>query len=325
MFLRILKYIYATIAILFTCNAIADSTFGMSIFASSFDNAPTKNSNQTISNGYGKTSMILYGQSSFAKNTRLLTVKTEVLNLQRKEYTINGYTFPQITNSGIRSLEIMGSQYLLTSGGWKTFIVGGYNTKGVEANTDLRFALPRSEYLGGIMLLKTSKYGDSSLSSILTNMLQISEKRIYQININNIYGLGYRAIESFGMVILPLRHNTNLKILGKSKHYIFDRNAPVFFQNESKVMLGLILKGPSHHSIEFSLYYDNIIKEKGVSLSYLYFFEHRKTNSFTKVTDRLKTRYQKPQTVQKKSKEIKTTDQESIKNVVRETLEEMGY
>lgn len=320
-------YIIAATLMAQNCDATADSTLGLSMFASSFNNAPTKNTKQTIPNGYRKTSMILYGQSGFSNNTRLLTIKAEVLGLQRKEYAINGYTFSQIENSGVRSVEITGAQYLFTAkGGWKTFISAGYNSKGFEEKTELKFALPNPEYVGGLTLLKTQQFKDSTLSPILTGILQISERPVYQININQIYGTGYRAVEIFGAAIFPLRQNINLKIFSKVKNYRFSNNAPLLFQNESKIALGLIFKNPKHHSIELSIYHDNVIQEKGISIGYLYYFKGSKTNSVTKTVTNLQKRYAaKENESQKNTKSPANKDKKEMRDMIRETLKEMGY
>ena len=310
----------------FCANVLANSsTFGISLNASQFSNSPTTNQNQSIPDGYQKTGIGLFSQSSFSKNTRILTAKLETLNLTQKAYTINGYNFPQNSSGGIRSVEMLFSQYLFTSYGWKTFINFGYNTKGTQNNEQIKFALVGQEFVSGLTLMKNSKYKDPTLAPILTGLLNISEKRSYIIQINGINGLGYSAFEGIGSFVFPIHKNINFKILGKTKRYNFQKNAPLLFQNESKIMGGLILKSKNNNFVEFNVYYDEIIKEKGVSIGYFYFINHSKSNEAYQTVEKLKSKYspQKEKGGEKpKSKEI---TQEEIKQTVRETLEEMGY
>lgn len=304
----------------FSVQTLANTSVGMFLNASQFSNLPTQNNNIEIPDGYNKTSVIFFTQSSFLKNTRLFSAKIEGANITQKTYTINGFHFPKNSSSGIRSAEFMFSQYIYTLYGWKTFLNFGYNTKGNQNNENIQFALAGKETVLGTTLIRNPKYRDPNLASILTNILQISETREYILHLNRINGAGYTANEFIGNFVFPIYKNINFKFLTKFKNYTFESNAPLFFRDEKKIMGGLIFKSKKHNAIEFSIYYDRIIKEKGVAIGYLYFIPHSKENAVTKVVERLSGKDDHTKTTRKTN-----LTKEEIKQIVRETLDEMGY
>jgi hypothetical protein len=94
------------------------TTVGIQMNASKMDTPPIEE-NFNHEQQFEKNSMIFFGSSSFGKDPSsskhdllFFNMKTELINIGRKEFTVNETTFPHITNQGIRSAEFNVIKYI---------------------------------------------------------------------------------------------------------------------------------------------------------------------------------------------------------------------
>jgi hypothetical protein len=302
------------------------TTLGMQMNSSTMDTPPIEG-NFNHEQQFQKNSMTFFSSSSFGKDPSsskhdllFFNIKTELINITRKELTVNTTTFPQITNQGIRSVEFNVIKYIFTDHGWRLHAKGGYNTKGYEKNNNIAFALNKGEMAGGIVITKNSKYKDL-LAPILTNMFGVTTTGNISIEVNAYSGEKYIAKEILGYTVFPLYNKINFKILGKIKKYTFDTDAPRKFVNEEKIMGGPIFQGTKNHAIELNIYHDFITKELGTSIGYLYHFNHNNTNPASQTLQNLEEKYKKPSEKQPK----KSINKNELREMITEILEQKGY
>jgi len=302
------------------------TTVGMQMNTSKMDTPPIEG-NFDHEQQFEKNSMIFFSSSSFSKDPSsskhdrlFFNMKTELINIGRKEFTVNETTFPQITNQGIRSAEFNIIKYIFTDHGWRLHGKAGYNTKGYEKNNNIAFALNKGEIAGGIVMIKNSKYKDI-LAPVLTNMFGTTNTGNISIEVNAYSGEKYIAKEILGYAIFPLYNKVNFKIFGKIKRYTFEDDAPRKFVNERKIMGGPIFQGTKNHAIEFSIYHDFITKELGTSIGYLYYFNHNNTNPASQTLQNLEEKYKKPSEKQPK----KNINKDELREMITEILEQKGY
>ena len=303
------------------------TTVGMQMNASKMDTPPIEG-NFDHEQQFEKNSMIFFSSSSFSKDPSsskhdrlFFNMKTELINIGRKEFTVNETTFPHIYNQGIRSAEFNVIKYIYTDGaGWRWHGKIGYNTKGYEKNNNIAFALNKGEIAGGIVITKNPKYKDI-LAPVLTNMFGITNNRNITVEVNAYSGEKYIAKEILSYAIFPLYNKVNFKIFGKIKKYTFETDAPRKFVNERKIMGGPIFQGTKNHAIEFSIYHDFITKELGTSIGYLYYFNHNNVNPISQTLQKLEEKYKKPS--EKTTK--KNINKDELREMIIEILEQKGY
>jgi len=302
------------------------TTVGMQMNASKMDTPPIEG-NFDHEQQFEKNSMIFFSSSSFSKDQlsskydRLFfNTKIELINIGRKEFTVNETTFPHIYNQGLRSAEFNIIKYIHTSQGWRLHGKAGYNTKGYEKNNNIAFALNKGEIAGGIVMIKSSKYKDI-LAPVLTNMFGVTNTGNISIEVNAYSGEKYIAKEIVSYAIFPLYNKVNFKIFGKIKRYTFEVDASRKFVNEKKIMGGPIFQGTKNHAIEFSIYHDFITKELGTSIGYLYYFNHNNVNPVSQTLQNLEEKYKKPSEKQPK----KNINKDELREMITEILEQKGY
>ncbi len=312
-------------------NVLAHTNIGLSMNTSRLQNSVVQDTNFPHEQKFEKNSMVVYGQSSFMKDTLFLTAKTEVINIARNEFKVNTKTFPRTQSQGIRSMEFLISYYFYNIMSWRFHGNGGYNSKGFEQNNNIKFAFAHPEYVIGMTVSRAKKIRGAVITPIILGMLDIDKP--YQYFSSSTYqhtSKEYTAISNSMLYLQPAIKNISFKLLATNKTYTFHSDAVRKFANEEKLTAGLIFYGSRGHSLDFSIYHDTKIKEFGTSLGYYYYFKHNKHNPLSRHTTNLEQKYTNKCT-KKNKKDCNTKwstnkiSKRELRMMVREILEDDGY
>lgn len=312
--------------VLFFVNTVnAGTTIGVNMGSSTMNSAPVENSSTQDEQTFEKNSMMLFAQRSIKDRSLIFTTKTEFVQIGRNEYQVLETKFPKSTNQGVRSVDMDIMWYTTKRFGWRAYTKFGYNTKGYEKNSDIKFALANGEMYFGIALMANRVRVYSQLQKemrkISNGIFGVEDGDFFRsMEIYKTFGKRYVADNIVVMQIIPYNSKVAFKILGKAVDYHFYDDAPRKFMNEAKILGGLIFKTQYHNMVEFSIFYNNTIKEKGAALGYYYYFDNNQ-NAISDTFDDLLQKYD----TKSDKKAAKQQKDGELRDKVQDILNEMGY
>lgn len=304
-----MQFIAMLLTVIVSTKAFAGSSIGFSLGNSTLKTPPVFERFQS-EYSYEKSSFNIFVSHAFKDESFIISASTEVTNIARKQYTVNNYTFPQIANQGIRTVETEFLYHFSSRRGWKAYAKFGYNTKGFEENNNIEFALQNPEYTTGLVLrTKGRKYQANKTVKKVRNFIGelagITGEYFFSVESSITFGRGYNAQNIIFTKILPISSKLSLKWLAKSKNFTTETNAPQQFMDESKIMGAVVLRSNKYHIMEFGILHDFNLEENGAYLGYYYYLPSMQT-PVSKTLQAIEEKYSKSKP--KKSKQWKKSN-----------------